>query len=640
MEIKKQRTVGGVALLAIAAAVIGISLQTGSKSGGNDSQEAAVTKAGASATSKEKHYQDMAACRGLGDILKDFLGSVPPQDFVCPDPAQPGTRNSWPAAQSADLRFVIALAPDPVHTHLSLLFDEIAVAIQEAAQDEKYDFDSSWLPWGDEKSSFPLFDDQKKANQETAEKESQPGLILFRGGGPGPSTDKAAPLAEPRSPCHDSPYCKGLAVFVVGEEATGGIHREQFRNALAWVQALRATTPPGRKVAILGPTFSGSIASLQQLLSDEKASLALGLSTENSNARLAIYSGTVSSDSIAKSFQGAFSQIAFHSFVQNDDEILRRFFNYMCTEQGGAAGRIAIISEDETAYGRTGLKESIREIKGRKEKGQEKPCSSALLNLYYPRDISALRQAYQSKLATQSGASSQISDLRRNLPRDLSDTSGRIHDTIRSYGGNQTPLAQEAVLMQILAELRDHRATYIAVRGSNALDQLFLADFLHRSYPDGRVVLFFSDLLFMRERGANSLGGMLALSTYPLVTHVHEWTGNKAAPAADRVFSADPVEGVYVALRVLLNDKSFSPENPNKGCRVKENQDDKDHIFLPAVVCERSDGYWPIPDYAPPFWIDCPPRQTKISLAIPTQETCIAVRRRGSPSLAKTGSGR
>jgi hypothetical protein len=28
-------------------------------------------------------------------------------------------------------------------------------------------------------------------------------------------------------------------VFVVGDEATHGIHREQFRNALAWIATLR-----------------------------------------------------------------------------------------------------------------------------------------------------------------------------------------------------------------------------------------------------------------------------------------------------------------------------------------------------------------------------------------------------------------
>jgi hypothetical protein len=49
--------------------------------------------------------------------------------------------------QRLNLTFAIALAPDPVHTHLSLAFDRATDAVRAGAQDEFYDFDSSWLPW-------------------------------------------------------------------------------------------------------------------------------------------------------------------------------------------------------------------------------------------------------------------------------------------------------------------------------------------------------------------------------------------------------------------------------------------------------------------------------------------------------------
>jgi hypothetical protein len=596
MAIKKEGTIGAAALLAVAAAFIGISVQTGSKSGENGMSDAALTKA-ATSNAKEIRLEYKRGCGSLRDQLKDFLGlkDQPFENWICPDPAHLDMAR-FPG-ETSGLHFAIALAPDPAHTHLSLLFDAIAVSVQEAAQDEKYDFDSSWLPWDDEKSSYALLEDQKIANKEKEAKETQPGIILFRNRCPSKNTKPGEYDDDPTQT-----FRQGLVVFVVGEEATGGIHRDQFRNATAWIAALHSIHDASKKVAILGPTFSGSLPSLQQLLADDSVKSVLGLPDSNAN-QLAIYSGSVSSKEAAEKFHKAFPQ--FHSFVQNDNEILFRFFNYMCTEQGGAARRIVILSEDETAYGGRGLG-STKFEPGAIANMASMPdsCRSALLNLFYPRDISALRDAYQRKLLTQSGSSPQSPDIRRNLPRDLADPGGRVRDSIRSYGGNQTPLAQEAVLMQILSELRDHRATYIVLRGTNALDQLFLADFLHRSYPDGRIVLFSSDLLFMRERGADSLGGMLALSTYPLVTHIHEWTANKAAPAADRVFSADAVEGVYVAFRVLLNDKHFNPDNGDVGCRVQENQEAK--IFLPAIVCRRSDGYSPIPDYAPPFWISDP----------------------------------
>ena len=45
------------------------------------------------------------------------------------------------------LNYAIALMPDPVHTNLSLMFDRQIVMIQQAAQDEGYTYNSSWLPW-------------------------------------------------------------------------------------------------------------------------------------------------------------------------------------------------------------------------------------------------------------------------------------------------------------------------------------------------------------------------------------------------------------------------------------------------------------------------------------------------------------
>lgn len=601
MDLKKDKTIGAAALLAITAAVVGISMQPGTKPAENGTQAAAPLR---TKTTAEKTQEEKPGCGSIRDQFKNFLGlndseflNTKTKIVVCPQGDDPASWADLPAAQkTSGLKFVIALAPDPVHTHLSLLFDEIAVAVQEAAQDEKYDFDSSWLPWDDQKPSYPLLMDQKQANKEQEGKETQPGIILFR--------NRCRQDSQNASPgkCDDDPaqaYSQGLVVFLVGEEATAGVHRDQFRNAAAWIAALHPNNDRGKKLAILGPTFSGSLPSLQQLLSDDAVKNALGFPGPATIQQLPVYSGSVSGKDSALKFHSAFPQ--FHSFLQNDDEIVKRFLDYMCDEQGKAASRIAVLSEDETAYGRAMTEEKQGDSSGIEPKG----CSAdrgdfELLNLYYPRDISALRDAYQSKVLAQTGSSSQISDLRRNLPLNLADPSGRVRDSIRSYGGNQTPLAQEAILLQILAELHDHRVTYIVLRGSNALDQLFLANFLHRSYPDGRIVLFSADLLFMRERGADSLSGMLTLSTYPLVTHVHEWTEYAGKPAATRAFGADAVEGDYIALRLLLNDQSFNAGSQR--CRISD--DTNSHIFLPPVICGNEENYFPIPDYALPFWID------------------------------------
>ena len=320
--------------------------------------------------------------------------------------------------------------------------------------------------------------------------------------------------------------------------------------------------------------------------------------------RLAIYSGSVSGKSAARLFQNTFdSQVRFHSFVQNDDEILQRFCSYIEKAQPTFdASRIAIISEDETAYGGSGVK--LGSDKNDKDHKNDKDnCRKQALKLYYPRDISALRGAYQTKSLFDIGISSQPADTqRRNLPSDLADPAGRVHDSIRSYGGNQTPLNQEAFLLELVAALRELHARYILLRSSNTLDQLFLTNFLRRSYPDGRIVIFSPDLMFIRERGATGLSGVMTLATYPLFPLERDWTEHQSLVAADRVFGSDTAEGTYVAFRLLLNNGRLNDgKQVTDRCQVLEEDGVKNEetIFVPSIACAVDP---PIPDYSAPFW--------------------------------------
>jgi len=581
-----------------------------------------VVKRSKPSITKSETHKELAGCGSLQEQLKDFLEI---EDLPVPGPCYETGKvpQDLPqqelSSKTSQLKFVIAILPDPAHTHLPVLFDQFAVAIQEAAQDEEYDFDGSWLPWDDEETPYALLADEKAANLEKENKENQPGVILFRKAMDCPEKPGKQQLAckevwsAPAKKDEDAlsnSYREGLVVFVVGEEATHGIHKEQFRNALAWIAALQPNNLKGKPLAILGPTFSGSLPSVAQILSERNITAQLDLGQTRNSQQLAVYSGSVSSNLAAQAFQNTFaSHVVFHSFVQNDDEILRRFCNYIKKEQRGFdSSRVAIVSEDETAYGRSGMEPKEVE-KDKDDKGDKNACPDRALRVYYPRDISALRDAYQTKSLFDGGTSQQPADTqRRNLPTDLADPAGKVHDSIRSYGGNQTPLTQEAFLMEIVAALRELHARYILLRSSNTLDQLFLTNFLRRSYPDGRIVIVGSDLMFIRERGATGLSGTMTLSTYPLFPLERDWTEHQSLTAADRVFSADTTEGTYVAFRLLLNDKSLNSGNLDPArCHVidkdKDGNKDKDDrdtgLFLPPISCTKDP---PIPDYSPPFW--------------------------------------
>jgi hypothetical protein len=320
---KREGTIGAATFLAIAAAV-GFSLQPGPKQAESSRADRNVESKRPKATiTKGVTHKEMPGCRSLQEELKDFLAveqlALPKVCYELGDTST-DTSPEGLSEKTSQLKFVIAMVPDPVHSHLSALFDQFAVAIQEGAQDEKYDFDGSWFPWDEEASSYALLADEKEANREKQLREEQPGIMLFR------KTLECSDdeLKQPGG-CKEElakSYRKGLIVFFVGEETTHGIHKEQFYNALEWIADLEPKTDVKRKrLAILGPTFSGSLPSLAAVLTDpritdpeihdpkkadpkksvpkkadQKLRELLDLWQERTDQRLAIYSGRVSSN--------------------------------------------------------------------------------------------------------------------------------------------------------------------------------------------------------------------------------------------------------------------------------------------------------------------------------------------------------
>ncbi|MGA9668057.1 MAG: hypothetical protein WBQ94_02550, partial [Terracidiphilus sp.] len=120
-----------------------------------------------------------------------------------------------------DLHFVVSTVPDPLHTLLNLQFDRTIDAIQQAAQDEGFTYDSSWLPWKARAADYSGRTDQANEDAEISRRELCPGLILFRQNMHRASTQR-----------YNDTYTHGLFVFLVGEKPTTGINRVQWDNAL------------------------------------------------------------------------------------------------------------------------------------------------------------------------------------------------------------------------------------------------------------------------------------------------------------------------------------------------------------------------------------------------------------------------
>jgi hypothetical protein len=178
-----------------------------------------------------------------------------------------------------DVDFVIATPPHPISTHLSLQFDRMLEIIQKAAQDNGYNYNSSWLPC--EGKDYARYPDQLAAEAAQGVEATQPGVLVFR-------------LPNPKGKL----YKGGLAVFVVAELPTGGINQEQFQNAVAWITQLGGL-PGDRQMKILGPSFSGSLPSLYRSLNSPQLTSLLGKSSK----RIRVSSGSVFSDSDIDWFQ-------------------------------------------------------------------------------------------------------------------------------------------------------------------------------------------------------------------------------------------------------------------------------------------------------------------------------------------------
>ena len=187
------------------------------------------------------------------------------------------------------------------------------------------------------------------------------------------------------------------------------------------------------------------------------------------------------------------------------------------------------------------------------------------MSLYYPRDIATLRSAYEQQAIfnpakPEAGASAPSTTLRG----DLSEPSANDHDTVRSYGGQLTPLAQESILLDIANRLNEKRIQFIVLRSTSSLDQIFLSQFLRRAYSEARVVIDGADLLFNRGADGKSLRGVMLLSTYPLLTAEQDWSDSLLAKPAGgyRTFGEDTSEGTYIAARELFRDPKGESKIP------------------------------------------------------------------------------
>jgi len=568
----------GVAILVVIGAVVRLT----SSSPATPMQKAQLSTARALQTTQQARTGGSYPAL-LRETIRE---SFPAEEAAQPDDPDLDGHMNVPRPVREHVRFVVAIVPDPVHTHLAMFFDRSIEALQLAAQRKGYAFDRAVLPW--DRTNHPESSDFKLREQEAenqSQREAYPGLLIFRAGPDWQRNhsvedteengqnrkDTARENVTPFGEGHTAPGTPDgpLFVFLVGESPTGGVRRDQFRNARGLIQQIRENDGEEEEIPllILGPTFSGSLESLERELEHQPRP-----------KNVFVYSGTITNAEAQHRFTQNLRSVHLASFQENDAYVLHQFLGFT-SGLNYSASDVAVLSEDETVYGNrptgtndiqgtdspAGVEEAsgssttrsicVPQPAGCREKTRidEKETSEDVVQLHFPREISYLRSAYQKLTQSQQQPAAKAQG-RLALPLELGE-SGQDDDTVPPFAPLQTPLSQEAVMMGIVGELRKHHIKFTLLLATDPLDELFLAQYLRQAYPQGRVVITVPDLLLDRQDDA-SLHGVLGLNNYSLIPGLRDrlrMAGKALDTHEDRVFVSSNSVGTFNAMVGLLS---------------------------------------------------------------------------------------
>jgi hypothetical protein len=502
-----------------------------------------------------------------------------------------GTDPTHPLEISA----IVATVPDPIHSHLALDFDRTIDTLLLAASDNRYLGSYYWLPWrshakaskseSSSSESSPAADHTEEADKV---REQQPGLIILR------YAPDATKWETEKDRFSLAAYHRVIYLFLVAETPALGVNGTQLQNALGYETMLReqyhATlsarpspfnkdAAPIDKLSIIGPIFSGSAASLHE-----------GIESAQLSPRADIEIAGVTGTPVAARELDPEGRGIYHSFGENASYEQDRFLDSLVAS-GYDLSRVAILGEAGTVFGKATSQSDPTTQKNNAGKNK------SVLSLRFPRELSLLRNAQPSEAAkSDSAAPSPYLNLSLKDYATSDDTEPR-------FSTAQSPLSVEAQLMAIAHQFQRSRIQFIIISASNILDDIFLAQFLHRACPDARIVTISGgDLLFERDTDNRPYIGSISLSPYLL-------TSLSPDKQDQWIFSDGQAEAIYNAASYVFWDRTtplpqlagyisypgIPTRNEDKTGAKNEALDNARILRIPlwaAVI--GGDGYYPL----------------------------------------------
>ena len=199
------------------------------------------------------------------------------------------------------------------------------------------------------------------------------------------------------------------------------------------------------------------------------------------------------------------TKVEYRSFSYNSTYTQSQVLKLLAQSSSSSnPARVAVLVEDGTTFGAASSQRLIAQ--------KSRPPVEPPLYSLSSRNISAPKRASRELTAEETATDPSTSPYLRLSLKDANS-----FDSVPQLSRQNTPLSQEAQLMTIARQLQRNRSEYIVISASNVLDQLFLAQFLHRACPDARLLAYGGDLLIEREIDNVPFIGTLTFTPYPLI---------------------------------------------------------------------------------------------------------------------------
>jgi hypothetical protein len=482
--------------------------------------------------------------KSSAEALLDQFFDADPNQLI--DQSQPWQRNAliYPAPnhgwnpgdpRTGDrISFLIATLPNPENPSLRYEFDRFIDSIQRAFSHEYYLLDKISL------TTKP--DSAGAANATAPERLRRPGMMLFR----------RADSAGADHPARDSL----VVVFVVGETPTDGVDAAALRSALDQIAWLRGWTGPGttpapphlveltrntpddqtaidNQITIIGPTYSGSITSIEEVL---RSWLNVGKFAQPPR-QVSLLSGTATAI-----YRWPRELGEFHSTERPENETYDRIVHYFKHDLNDPS--LAILTDD-TGYG-----SSIGKLYEHFHKLDHN--SKLITVLPYPIHISNVRTALANSPQSATPAATPLGWAHRD-PTIPDEDPGQDRYLVPSFS-HASAADDEVVLADLLATIHQENFHYVGVVATNIQDAIFLIREIRDNCPDTIPFLTSADLLYLHSDFNRDLAGTLIFSTYPLFASNQLWTWPSTFDYRRFQFPSGEAEGIYNAVLAALED--------------------------------------------------------------------------------------